>query len=159
MEFAPTFAVCDFFVGADRIRPQSFMVVGHGGFLTHGRIISAPTFAGGIFFVGANSIRPHFLSFIKEDNMTKAEITATINEIKRQKRQVEKYSELLAAAETKLKAEMERRSVDLLVVDIYKITYKETTQNRIDGKALKLDLPEIAERYSKETKYKRLLIT
>lgn len=91
--------------------------------------------------------------------MTKAEITATINEIKRQKRQVEKYSELLAAAETKLKAEMERRSVDLLVVDIYKITYKETTQNRIDGKALKLDLPEIAERYSKETKYKRLLIT
>jgi predicted phage-related endonuclease len=41
----------------------------------------------------------------------------------------------------------------------YKITWHETTTSRIDMKALKKDLPDVAAKYTKESKSRRFLLS
>ena len=64
----------------------------------------------------------------------------------------------LASIEDGVKAELNARAVDTLIVDEYKVTWKEVTSTRIDTTAIKKALPEIAERFSKTTTAKRFCI-
>ena len=72
-----------------------------------------------------------------------------------------KFHELEAeieAVKDEIKAEMnEGNNYELHGTD-YKITWHEYSTSRIDSKALKKDLPEIAEKYTKETKSRRFLL-
>ena len=52
-------------------------------------------------------------------------------------------------AEDELKAYMEAEGVGVLQGIEHKATWKEVTSSRLDTKALKVDLPEIADKYSK----------
>lgn len=54
-----------------------------------------------------------------------------------------------------LKQVMQERGVDTLIGTQHKACYKAVTSSRIDTKALKQELPEVAAKYSKTTETKR----
>lgn len=54
-----------------------------------------------------------------------------------------------------LKQVMQERGVDTLIGTQHKACYKAVTSSRIDTKALKQELPDIAAKYSKTTETKR----
>lgn len=54
-----------------------------------------------------------------------------------------------------LKKVMQERGVDTLIGTQHKACYKAVTSSRIDTKALKQDLPDVAAKYSKTTETKR----
>lgn len=56
-----------------------------------------------------------------------------------------------------LKNYMDSKEIDVLIGKEHKITYKVVVTNRIDSKALKKDMPEIAEKYSKTSSTKRFV--
>ena len=59
--------------------------------------------------------------------------------------------EEIKATADELKAYLEAEGVGVLQGIEHKATWKEVTSSRVDTKALKLDLPEIADKYSKTT--------
>lgn len=90
--------------------------------------------------------------------MTREEITKKVSELRELSRMADELSAEIEALKDELKAEMnEGNGYELKGTD-YKITYHEITQTKIDSKALKKDLPEIAEKYSKVSSYRRFLL-
>ncbi len=65
----------------------------------------------------------------------------------------------LEALKDEVKQTMTEQNTDTLVIDCYKVTWKPVTSNRIDTTAIKRELPEIAERYTKQTETKRFTIS
>lgn len=90
--------------------------------------------------------------------MTNTEIKKMLKEVKQLKAMAEELEAEIAAIEDGVKAELTARAVDTLIVDEYKVTWKEVTSTRIDTTAIKKALPEIAERFSKTTTAKRFCI-
>lgn len=63
-------------------------------------------------------------------------------------------SEIAAAVDElqeELKEYMQQSGQDVLQGNEHKATYKQVTSNRLDTKALRLDHPEIADKYNKVT--------
>lgn len=54
---------------------------------------------------------------------------------------------------------MKENNLDEARIGDYKIRYKAVTSSRLDSKALKNELPEIAERFSKVNQYMRLYVS
>lgn len=90
--------------------------------------------------------------------MTNIEIKEMLKNAKELKRMAEEIAAELASIEDGVKAELTARAVDTLIVDEYKVTWKDVTSTRLDTTSLKKALPEIAERFSKTTTAKRLCI-
>ena len=57
----------------------------------------------------------------------------------------------IKATEDELKAYMEAEGVGILQGTEHKATWKEVTSSRLDTKALKVDPPDLADKYSKTT--------
>lgn len=57
-----------------------------------------------------------------------------------------------------IKSYMRDHETDIITGVDYKITWNEVTTRRIDTRALKKELPDIASRYTKESKTRRFLI-
>lgn len=64
----------------------------------------------------------------------------------------------ITALQDEIKAVMTADNVDELRGTDYKVTWKAYQTSRIDSKALKADLPEIAAKYTKTTTARRFLI-
>lgn len=64
----------------------------------------------------------------------------------------------IAAAQDEIKAEMAATNTYTLTGTDYKVTWNEITSTRLDSKALKAELPEIAARYTKTTTSRRFLV-
>ena len=78
-------------------------------------------------------------------------------------RQYKEYKRLQEAAKAELDAIADSikamvKAGEPVIVGEYKISLANVTQSRIDGDALKKALPEVAEKYSKDTSYQRLTI-
>jgi len=91
--------------------------------------------------------------------MTDEQLLEKIRYIKERKQTIKIHEKWLAEAENAVKSEMEARQMPLLYVDVFTVKYQEITKNGIDSKKLKAEMPQIAQMYNKETKYKRLTIT
>ena len=78
-----------------------------------------------------------------------------INEIMRQiaeySRIQEETSAIIDGLKDKLKDYMATEHLDTLTGDEHKATYKEVTSSRLDTKALKKELPDVADRYTTTT--------
>jgi len=57
-----------------------------------------------------------------------------------------------------IKTELEKRQIEEMTVDIFKVKYTTVTSNRIDTTVIKKELPEVAARYSKQQTIKRFTI-
>lgn len=87
------------------------------------------------------------------------ELTQKIHQIKELQRMSEELTAELEALKDEVKQTMTEQNTDTLVIDCYKVTWKPVTSNRIDTTAIKRELPEIAERYTKTTESRRFTIS
>lgn len=72
--------------------------------------------------------------------------------------QIDALTANLEALKNTLKTEMEKREVETLTGDDWKVTYKTVISNRLDTTAIKKELPEIAARYNKQVFSKRFTL-
>lgn len=77
------------------------------------------------------------------------------NEIMRQlaeySRIAEETAQIIDGLKDQLKEYMTAEALEILTGDEHKATYKQVTSSRIDTKALKKDLPDVAARYTMAT--------
>lgn len=86
------------------------------------------------------------------------EIENKIKEYKELQRMADELSAEMDKIKDELKAEFENQHTDTIVTNAYKISFKSVTTKRVDTTALKKDMPEVAEKFTKQTTTKRFTI-
>ena len=86
------------------------------------------------------------------------ELDAKVNQIRSLKRLIEDAEAEIAGIEDEIKARMTELNTDELRGDNCKATWKQVSTTRIDSKALKKELPDIAAKYSSTSTYRRFLV-
>ena len=85
-----------------------------------------------------------------------------MNERVRELRELRQMANELAAEieaiESEVKAEMSARNVDTLTGTDWRITWKSVTSSLLDTAALKRELPELAERFTRQTTVRRFVV-
>lgn len=91
--------------------------------------------------------------------MSQNELTAKVKQIQELKRMQEEIAAELETLTEAVKAEMTERNTSEMVVDCFKVRWTTVKSNRLDTTALKKELPEIAERYTRTSETKRFTIS
>lgn len=76
---------------------------------------------------------------------------AVMKQLAEYKRIQEETNSIIEGLQDELKGYMKENGIDVLNGNEHKAMYKPITSSRIDTKALKNDLPEIATKYTRET--------
>ena len=87
---------------------------------------------------------------------TLSELEAKCHELRELQRLIEEAQAEAETIKDEIKAHMGAR--EELFAGEYKITWKHVTSARLDGKALKAALPEVAERFTRETTTRRFSV-
>ena len=90
--------------------------------------------------------------------MSTNDIATKARELKELRLMAEELAAEITAIEDAIKAEMTARETEELIAGAYKIRWTLYTSARLDSKALKAELPEIAARYTKETTARRFTV-
>ena len=85
-------------------------------------------------------------------------MNAKVAELRELRRMADELAGEIEALQDSLKAEMTAREVDTLTGFDWKVTWKPVTSSRIDSKALKAALPEVAAQYTKQTTSRRFVL-
>ena len=88
--------------------------------------------------------------------MSNPNMEAKVKELMELKRMKEEIEAEIAAAEDEIKAVM--RSEETLLAGAFKVDWKTVITSRIDTAALKKVMPEIAERFMKQTTTRRFCV-
>ena len=87
------------------------------------------------------------------------DINAIMQELAQYNRLADETAAIIDGLKDQLKAYMTENHLDTLTGNEHKATYKEVTSDRIDTKALKAELPDIAKRYTKSSATMRFNFT
>lgn len=87
------------------------------------------------------------------------DINAIMQELAQYNRLAEETAAIIDGLKDQLKAYMMENHLETLNGNEHKATYKEVTSDRIDTKALKAELPDIAKRYTKTSASMRFNFT
>lgn len=90
--------------------------------------------------------------------MSNETITAKAAELFGIRREIEELSAVKAALEDELKLAMAERGAEEMTAGAHRLSWKVVTSTRIDTAALKRTLPEIAARFTKESRACRFTI-
>lgn len=90
--------------------------------------------------------------------MSSNELDMRVDKIRSLKRLIEEAEAEITGIEDEIKARMTELDTDELRGGTCKVTWKQVSSTRIDSKALKKELPDIAAKYSNITTYRRFLI-
>ena len=90
--------------------------------------------------------------------MSTQEISSKVKELRELKRMQEELADEIAALEDAIKAHMDAVGLDTLTTNDARIRWAEYTSSRLDAKALRRDLPELAERYTRTTTARRFSV-
>ena len=90
--------------------------------------------------------------------MSANEMTAKIRELKELKAMADELAAEIAAIEDEIKAEMTARNVDELAVDVYKIRWTTVSGARFDTTTFKKAMPELYQRFTKQTSSRRFTV-
>lgn len=90
--------------------------------------------------------------------MTEKNLQKKVQEIRELQRMAEELSAEIETIRDEIKAEMLERNVDEVITGEYKITWKSVVSNRLDTAALKKALPDVVERFTKQSEAKRFCI-
>lgn len=90
--------------------------------------------------------------------MSNVEISSKVRDLRELRRMAEELEAEITSIQDEIKTAMTVRGVDELSGADYKITWKAVTSSRLDSKALKLELPDVAARYMKETTARRFVV-
>lgn len=85
-------------------------------------------------------------------------MNAKVQELRELKRMQENLAAEIEAIQDELKAHMDTHGMDTLLGFDWRITWKTVTSNRLDGTALKKELPEIAARFMKKNTVRRFVL-
>ena len=91
--------------------------------------------------------------------MSMNEMEAKVNELRELRRMTDELACEIAALEDGLKAYMTANGADELHGPTFRITWKEVTSSRLDGKALKAAAPTIWEQFAKQTTTRRFVLS
>ncbi len=91
--------------------------------------------------------------------MNKEELIGKVRELKELKQMSDELAAEITSIEDELKAEMVAQDAEEMTVDVFKLRYKTVVSSRIDTTNLKRELPEVAERYTKQIKSRRFTIS
>lgn len=86
------------------------------------------------------------------------ELEAKVADLRELRRMADELAGEIAATEDALKAYMTANGTDELYGPSFKITWKEVTSSRLDGKALKVAAPELWQRFAKQTTSRRFVL-
>lgn len=87
------------------------------------------------------------------------QLEAIIKNLKQLQREQERLESELAACKKQVTQELNDRGVEELTVGSYKVRWTTVKTTHLDSKALKVALPELAQRFTVESSTKRLTIT
>jgi predicted phage-related endonuclease len=90
--------------------------------------------------------------------MSQNEVSTKVNTLRELRRMAAELEDEITSLEDSIKAEMTTRGTDTIDGTDYKITWKAVPGNRIDAKALRAELPEIAQRYTVATMTRRFIV-
>lgn len=83
----------------------------------------------------------------------------TVQELKELKTMLAELEKEIKAAEEAVKKEMEEQGKEEIICGAVIVRYKTVKSSRIDTTAIKNDLPDVAKKYTKKKKTKRLTIS
>ena len=86
------------------------------------------------------------------------EMESKINELRELRRMAEELAAEIIGLEDSIKSYMAANGTDEIYGPSFKITWKEVTSSRLDGKALKVAAPELWQRFSKQTTTRRFVL-
>ena len=86
------------------------------------------------------------------------EMESKINELRELRRMAEELAAEIIGLEDSIKVYMAANGTDEIYGPSFKITWKEVTSSRLDGKALKVAAPELWQRFSKQTTTRRFVL-
>lgn len=90
--------------------------------------------------------------------MSEQNLQKKVQERRELQRMAEELSAEIENIRDEIKAEMLKRNADEVITGEYKITWKTVISNRLDTTALKKALPDVFERFTKQTESKRFCI-
>ena len=90
--------------------------------------------------------------------MSTNELTGKVRELKELKAMAEELAAEISAIEDTIKAEMTARDTDEMTVDVFNIRWKKVVSSRFDTIAFKKAMPELAERFTKQTESRRFSV-
>ena len=90
--------------------------------------------------------------------METMELSNEISELRELRRMAEELAAEIEGIQDSIKAHMAAQGVEELTGTDYRVTWKEVTTVRLDGKALKAASPELAARFTKETTTRRFCV-
>lgn len=88
--------------------------------------------------------------------MSNQSMEAKVKELMELKRMKEELEAEITAAEDEIKSVMGNE--EMLLAGAFKVTWKAVTSSRLDSSALKKALPEVAERFMKQTTTRRFCV-
>lgn len=88
--------------------------------------------------------------------MSNPNMEAKVKELMELKRMKEELEAEITAAEDEIKSVMGNE--EMLLAGAFKVTWKAVTSSRLDSSALKKALPEVAERFMKQTTIRRFCV-
>lgn len=88
--------------------------------------------------------------------MSIKELENKARELKELQRMAEELEMEMDAIKDAIRAALGER--EEVTAGAYKITYKPVTSNRVDASAIKRELPELAQRFTKTTTVRRLVV-
>ena len=90
--------------------------------------------------------------------MSNTEIQSKVNELRELRRMADELAAEIEAAQDAIKAHMTAIDAGTLTGIDYKITWKSVTSSRFDSRAVKMAMPERAERFTKSTTSRRFVV-
>ena len=90
--------------------------------------------------------------------MNTTEISTQVQNLREYRRMAEEIQAAIDEIQDCLKALMTAQNTDELTGPDFKVTWKPVSTSRLDGKALKAELPELAARFTKTTTSRRFVV-
>jgi predicted phage-related endonuclease len=90
--------------------------------------------------------------------MSITELDSKVKDLRELRRMAEELAAEIEAAQDSIKAEMTARGAQEAQGTDWRITWKEITSDRLDAKALKAELPDVAARYTRTTTARRFVL-
>lgn len=85
-------------------------------------------------------------------------MNAKVKELRELRRMADELAGEIEAIQDEIKAEMTARNTDTLTGLDWKVTYKAVTSSRLDSKALKAAIPDVAAQFTKEVASRRFVL-
>lgn len=90
--------------------------------------------------------------------MSMNEMESKIRELRSLQRLIEEAQQEAEAIKDGIKAQLTAQGVDELQAGEYRVSWKSVTSSRLDGKALKAALPDVAERFTTTSTTRRFCV-